>query len=154
MKIGIRKPSIKKSIAARTTGKYKRKLKRMVNPLYGKKGMGFIKNPKKAIKAKIYRKTTISAKNVTKTASGCVVGCITGCFYLMWYCILLMWFLLKYMALGCAWLFVFLFNGCVALVEWCINIGKQNNPTPTEDPVSPGEEEAQDVSSDSLGVEE
>ena len=41
MKIGIRKPSIKKSISARTTGKVKRKLKRVVNPLYGKKGMGF-----------------------------------------------------------------------------------------------------------------
>ena len=66
MKIGIRKPSIKKSISARTTGKAKRKLKRIANPFYGKKGMGFIKNPGKAIKGKIYRKTTISAKSAVK----------------------------------------------------------------------------------------
>ena len=37
MKVGIRKPSIKKSISARTTGKVKRKLKRVANPFYGKK---------------------------------------------------------------------------------------------------------------------
>lgn len=40
MKVGLRTPSFKKSFKARTTGKYKRKLKRMVNPFYGKKGMG------------------------------------------------------------------------------------------------------------------
>ena len=40
MKIGIRKPSLKKSIKARTTGKVKRKVKKAVNPLYGKKGAG------------------------------------------------------------------------------------------------------------------
>ena len=42
MKMGMRKPSIKKSIKARTTGKVKRSIKRSVNPLYGKKGMGLI----------------------------------------------------------------------------------------------------------------
>lgn len=59
MKIGIRKPSIKKSIRARTTGALKRKVKRSINPLYGKSGIGFIKNPRKSVKAKIYRKVTI-----------------------------------------------------------------------------------------------
>jgi hypothetical protein len=57
----MRKPSIKRSIRARTTGKIKRKIKRTVNPLYGKKGMGFIKNPRKAVYNKIYNKTTFSA---------------------------------------------------------------------------------------------
>ena len=57
MKAGIRKPSIKKSISARTTGKVKRKLKRVANPFYGKKGMGWLKNPKKALSNKIYKKT-------------------------------------------------------------------------------------------------
>ena len=47
VKVGFRKPSIKKSIKARTTGKYKRRFKKAINPLYGKKGMGFIKNPRK-----------------------------------------------------------------------------------------------------------
>ena len=40
MKIGVRKPSIKRNIKARTTGKLKRKVKSTINPLYGKKEMG------------------------------------------------------------------------------------------------------------------
>ena len=60
MKFGMRKPNIKKSIKARTTGKIKRKAKKVVNPLYGKKGMGFIKNPGRSVKNKIYKKTTFS----------------------------------------------------------------------------------------------
>lgn len=60
MKIGIRKPSIKKSITARTTGKAKRKAKTALVPGYGKKGIGFVKNPKKAVYNKIYKKTTFS----------------------------------------------------------------------------------------------
>lgn len=59
MKFGFRKPSLKKSIKARTTGRAKRALKKAVNPLYGKKGIGFVKNPKKAVKDKVYKKTTV-----------------------------------------------------------------------------------------------
>ena len=64
MKFGIRKPSIKKSLKARTTSKLKKKMKRAVNPFYGKKGMGFINNPKKAIYNKIYNKTTVDSRNI------------------------------------------------------------------------------------------
>lgn len=64
MKIGIRKPNIKKSIKARTTGKLKRKVK-SINPLYGKKGIGII-HPKKAVKNKIYHKTTFSIFDLFK----------------------------------------------------------------------------------------
>ena len=53
MKVGIRKPSIKKSFKARTTGRVKRTLKSSIDPTYGKKGVGYIKNPKKAIYKKI-----------------------------------------------------------------------------------------------------
>lgn len=60
MKIGIRKPSLKKSIKARTTGRIERSIKSSVNPLYGKKGFGLITNPKKAIYNKIYNKTSVS----------------------------------------------------------------------------------------------
>ncbi|MFD2253053.1 hypothetical protein ACFSJM_01665 [Lactococcus formosensis subsp. bovis] len=60
MKFGMRKPSIKKSFRARTTGKAKRKIKKALIPGYGKKGMGYIKNPKKAVYNKVYRKTTFS----------------------------------------------------------------------------------------------
>lgn len=66
MKIGIRKPNIKKRIKARTTGKIKRKVKSNINPLYGKKGVGYIKNPKRTIKQKIYNKTTISTDRLIK----------------------------------------------------------------------------------------
>ncbi|ENZ5632755.1 hypothetical protein ACQ63C_000594 [Enterococcus hirae] len=60
MKIGARKPSIKKSISARTTGKAKRAVKKAVIPCYGKKGSGWIKDPKKATYNKVYKKTTFS----------------------------------------------------------------------------------------------
>lgn len=66
MKIGFRTPSIKKSFKARTTGKLKRKIKRSVNPLYGKKGMGFIKSPSRSIKNKIYHKTTFGLSDIFK----------------------------------------------------------------------------------------
>lgn len=60
LKVGMRKPSKKKSISARTTGKAKRKLKKAVIPGYGQKGTGLIKNPKKAMYNKVYNKTTFS----------------------------------------------------------------------------------------------
>ena len=66
MKYGMRKPSIKKSIKARTTGRAKRAIKKSVNPLYGKKGMGWINNPKKAAYNKIYKKTTFSIFDLLK----------------------------------------------------------------------------------------
>lgn len=60
MKFGMRKPSVKKSFKARTTGKAKRHIKKTLTPGYGKKGTGWIKNPQKAAYNKIYRKTTFS----------------------------------------------------------------------------------------------
>ena len=66
MKVGIRKPSIKKSISARTTGKAKRAIKKALIPGYGKKGTGLIKNPKKAAYNKIYNKTTFGLKDLFK----------------------------------------------------------------------------------------
>ena len=62
----MRKPSLKKSIKARTTGKLKRKIKKSIIPGYGKKGIGFIKSPKKSIKNKIYKKTTFSIWDIFK----------------------------------------------------------------------------------------
>ena len=60
MKFGMRKPSLKKSLKARTTGKAKRAIKKALIPGYGKKGTGWIKNPKKALYNKVYNKTTFS----------------------------------------------------------------------------------------------
>lgn len=59
MKIGYRKPSLKKSFKASTTGKLKRELKRSVNPYYGKKGTGMITDPKKSVYNKVYKQTTV-----------------------------------------------------------------------------------------------
>lgn len=61
MKIGMRKPNLKKRVKARTTGKLKRTVKKSVNPLYGKKGMGLINDPKKAVYNKVYNKSTFDA---------------------------------------------------------------------------------------------
>lgn len=60
MKFGIRKPSLKKSLKAKTIGKLKREVKRAINPAYGKKGIGRIKDPKRSMYNKIYNKTTYS----------------------------------------------------------------------------------------------
>jgi len=50
MKFGLRKPSIKKSIKSRTTGRLKREIKRAINPFYSKKGMGWIRKKPCTIK--------------------------------------------------------------------------------------------------------
>lgn len=66
MKFGMRKPSIKRSISARTTGKIKRQVKKAVNPMYGKNGMGWVNDPKKAAYNKVYNKTSFSLWDVLK----------------------------------------------------------------------------------------
>ncbi|NCC54821.1 MAG: hypothetical protein EOM11_04980 [Erysipelotrichia bacterium] len=58
MKLGIRKPSLKKTLKASTTSKVNRTMKRTINPLYSKKGMGLVNNPKKAVYHKVYKKTS------------------------------------------------------------------------------------------------
>ena len=54
----FRKPNLKKSFSARTTGKWNRKAKRYINPFYGKRGMGLYTNPKKHFYNKGYSRTT------------------------------------------------------------------------------------------------
>ena len=66
MKFGMRKPSFKKSFKARTTGRAKRAFKSAIIPGYGKKGIGWIKNPKKALYNKVYRKTSFSIFDLFK----------------------------------------------------------------------------------------
>ena len=53
MKIGVRKPSLSKSLKAQTTSKLKRQVKRAIIPTYGQKGTGLIKDPKRAIYNKV-----------------------------------------------------------------------------------------------------
>lgn len=66
MKFGLRTPSLKKSFKARTTGRAKRAVKKALIPGYGKKGMGWIKNPQKAAYNKAYNKTSFSIWDIFK----------------------------------------------------------------------------------------
>ena len=70
MKVGLRTPSPKKSLKARTTGKVKRAAKKAVNPMYGKKGTGFIKDPERSIKNAVYHRTTVGVGDIAKGSSG------------------------------------------------------------------------------------
>ena len=82
MKFGPRKPNLKKRVKARTTGKIKRQVKRSVNPLYEKKGMGWVRDPKRAAYNKVYNKTSFDAvpsfsKNTGQsTSSFSALGCL------------------------------------------------------------------------------
>ncbi len=114
MKVGVRTPSIKKSISARTTGRAKRTLKRATNPFYGKKGMGMIRDPKRAVKNKVYRKTTVSFKGF----SGMIAACI---YYPLYWSVMLMWYVCKYSFLLIWWAGAMLVNLGIDLVEWFIN---------------------------------
>ncbi|MFT8787276.1 MAG: hypothetical protein ABF806_01790 [Bifidobacterium psychraerophilum] len=62
----MRTPSLKRSLKARTTSKWKRQAKKDVIPGYGRKGAGWVKNPRKAAYNKVYRKTSFSFWDVFK----------------------------------------------------------------------------------------
>jgi hypothetical protein len=71
MKFGMRTPSLSKSIAARTSGKAKRSLKKMLIPGYGTKNSVLklahpVKSAKQSARNKIYRKTTFSIWDLFK----------------------------------------------------------------------------------------
>lgn len=66
MKFGMRKPSVKRAVKAATTGKAKRAIKKAVVPGYGQKGVGWVKDPKKAAYNKVYNKTTFGIKDIFK----------------------------------------------------------------------------------------
>jgi hypothetical protein len=68
MKFGMRKPSIKRSISARTTGRAKRAVKRAIIPGYGRRGMGIL-HPKKALYNRVYRRTTFSIFDLAGASS-------------------------------------------------------------------------------------
>lgn len=72
MKFGIRKPSIKKSFAAKTS--VKRYIRHNIG-IKAPKGSGYITNPKKALYNNVYRKTTTSLYE-DKIDSGGGIGLI------------------------------------------------------------------------------
>lgn len=66
MKIGMRKPNVKSMVKARTTARVKKAIKSEVVPLYNQKGTGIIKDPKKAVYNKVYKKTTFGLGDILK----------------------------------------------------------------------------------------
>ena len=73
MKYGMRTPNINKRISARTTGKVTRTANKAINPLYGKKGIGFINDPSKVVYNKVYNKTTISVDRIIDGIFGIIL---------------------------------------------------------------------------------
>lgn len=66
MRFGMRTPSPKRALKAMTAGRMKRTVKRALIPGYGKKGMGWLKSPKRALYNKLYHKTSFSIWNIFK----------------------------------------------------------------------------------------
>lgn len=66
MKFGLRTPSFKRSFSARTTGRAKRAIKKALIPGYGKKGVGWLRDPHKAAYNKVYKKTSFSIWDLFK----------------------------------------------------------------------------------------
>ena len=64
MKYGERTPSERKSERTRTSGRVTRSINRSVNPYYGKKGMGWVNNPRKEGYNKVYNQTSCSAVGI------------------------------------------------------------------------------------------
>lgn len=74
MKFGMRTPSPKKSLKARTTGSMKRSAKSSLNPYYGKKGVGLINDPKRSAYNFTYNKTTTGlTTDETASCLGCLI---------------------------------------------------------------------------------
>ncbi len=77
MKIGLRKPSFRKRVAARTSWK------RVVRHQMGFKaprGYGWITNPRRAAYNRIYNRTTFSADPFIAAGVGIVIAAIVGLF--------------------------------------------------------------------------
>jgi hypothetical protein len=63
VKVGLRKPSLTKSLSARTKGRATRAIKKSIIPGYGQKGMGWA-HPKRKLYNTIYSKTTVDTRKL------------------------------------------------------------------------------------------
>lgn len=81
MKYGMRKPSLRKSIAARTS--WKRYARHSLG-LKAPRGWGWLTNPKKAAYNRVYRRTTFGWQDLLRprrrrrSVSGCMVMLLTS----------------------------------------------------------------------------
>ncbi len=67
MKFGIRKPSIKRRVSARTS--WKRQVRHRAG-LKAPRGMGWVTNPKKAAYNRVYNRTSVSADRLVRGRKG------------------------------------------------------------------------------------
>lgn len=65
MEVGFRKPSWKRSLSARTKGRFTRSVKRAIIPGYGHRGMGIL-HPKRAVYNRVYRRTTFGLGDILR----------------------------------------------------------------------------------------
>jgi len=65
VKFGMRKPSWKKSLSARTKGRMTRAVKKALIPGYGKKDMGWL-HPQRKLYNEAYKRTTFSIFDLFK----------------------------------------------------------------------------------------
>ena len=90
MRGGYRRPSVKKSVKSRTSGRVIRTARRSVTPGYGKKGMGWAKDPKRAAYNSIYGRTTqsvrggVSGDDLSCGCTGCGCMSLIFIFVLLW----------------------------------------------------------------------
>ena len=53
MKFGMRRPSLRGSLSARTKGAFTRAIRRAIIPGYGRKGMGLLRDPARSVRNRI-----------------------------------------------------------------------------------------------------
>lgn len=69
VKVGVRKPSFRKSLSARTKGRFTRSVKRAINPAYGRKGSGWA-HPRRKLYSSVYSRSTVSYRSLFSSGSG------------------------------------------------------------------------------------
>ena len=79
IKMGIRKPTLSKSLGMGFQGQLTRSLFRSIDKSYGKKNFGMIKHPKKAMYNEVYSKGTFGGFSSLKKDG--VIGTFIKCCY-------------------------------------------------------------------------
>ena len=70
MKFGMRRPSLRGSLSARTKGAFTRAIRRAIIPDYGRKGMGLLRDPDRSVRNRIYHRVTFSFWDLLKRLFG------------------------------------------------------------------------------------
>lgn len=66
VRFGIRRPRPLSSLRARTTGRVERSIKRALVPGYGRPGTGWVRDPRRAARSTVHRRTTIGVGDLLR----------------------------------------------------------------------------------------